>query len=312
MLDEDVPAADHGEDVVGLSGPALQPGLRRGHPFGRLEVGAVEVVKGVEPAQVEQSLHPVDVLPFQLQLADHQVEVAAWEVRVDLETGRATLPAAPAELGLDRREEVFGLALDEVEVGIPGDPEGVGVDDLHAREERLHVEGDQLLEGEEAAVIGKRGEAGQQRRHLKAGEVLDPAKRVADDHREVEREVRDVGKGMGRVDRKRGQDREDVLVELRRHVLALRLAQRIGGADPDPGHIQAGGELIVEDAHLPIGERLDPAADSAQLLGRGGAVDCRGSDGGVDLLLEARYADLEELVEALAEDGEEVDAVEQR
>jgi len=49
-----------------------------------------------------------------------------------------------------------------------------------------------------------------------------------------------------------------------------------------------------------------------QLLGRGRAVDRGRPDSGLDLLLEAGDPDLEELVQALAEDGQEVDAVEQR
>ncbi len=154
MLDQDIAGPDDGEDVACLGGGALQARLRRRDPGRRLEVGASEVVEGVDCAQVEQAGHAVDVLPVQLQLPDHEIQVPEGKVGIDLETGRAPLAPAPAELGLNRREEVLGLALDEVQVGVAGDPEGMVVDDLHAREEALHVERDQLLEGQEAALVG--------------------------------------------------------------------------------------------------------------------------------------------------------------
>jgi hypothetical protein len=52
--------------------------------------------------------------------------------------------AAAAQLVLDGLEQVVGLVGD-LEVGVAGDAEGRPVDDLHPREERVEVLGDQLL-----------------------------------------------------------------------------------------------------------------------------------------------------------------------
>ena len=54
--------------------------------------------------------------------------------------------AAPAQLLLDRPQQVVGLVVDG-EVGVARDAEDVEVDDLHAREERVEMLGDQVSSG---------------------------------------------------------------------------------------------------------------------------------------------------------------------
>ena len=66
---------------------------------------------------------------------------------VDLEPdGLAEAPAA--QLGLDRLQEVVGLVGD-LEVGVARDAEEAVADDLHAREQRPEVGGDDVLERDE-------------------------------------------------------------------------------------------------------------------------------------------------------------------
>ncbi|GMA87564.1 hypothetical protein GCM10025868_28140 [Angustibacter aerolatus] len=100
---------------------------------------------------------------------------------------------------------------------------------VHAREELVEVRGDDVLEGHEARLVrvgvgrldgGRAGrglldgdEPRQQRRHLDAGEVLLLRLGVADDDREVQRQARDVGERVGRVDRQRREHREDLVAE---------------------------------------------------------------------------------------------------
>ena len=57
----------------------------------------------------------------------------------------------PAQLVLDRLQQVVGLVGDR-EVGVAGDAEEVVVGDLHAREERVEVVGDHVLEQHEVGV----------------------------------------------------------------------------------------------------------------------------------------------------------------
>ncbi len=64
----------------------------------------------------------------------------------------------------------------DLEVGVAGDPEWVMVDDLHAREQRIEMGGDHLLERHEPLAIGHDHEAGQDRRHLDPGEAGHPGR----------------------------------------------------------------------------------------------------------------------------------------
>src|SRR5207302_4163743 len=70
-------------------------------------------------------------------------------------------------------------------------------------------------------------------------------------------------------------------------------------------------DLTVIDRHLAIDQSFDPRADRLQLLERRHAVRRRDGDGGQDLLFEAGDADLEKVVQVLAEDGQEPHALEE-
>ena len=120
-------------------------------------------------------------------------------------------------------EQVLGL-VGELEVGVAGDPEHRVSEHLHAREQRVEVRGDHLLERDEPFAVGQRDEARQQRRDLDAREQVFAERGVADADREVQREVRDVGEGVRRVDGERCEHGEDALVE---HLAQLRTVGRV-------------------------------------------------------------------------------------
>src|SRR4029079_15736106 len=71
---------------------------------------------------------------------------------LDLEADGLAEPA-PTELLLDREEQIVGLVLLERQVGVPGDPEHVSLDDLHAAEEEIQVRLDDLVEEDEAVRL---------------------------------------------------------------------------------------------------------------------------------------------------------------
>ncbi len=74
---------------------------------------------------------------------------------VDLEADRRP-EAAATELLLDRQQQVVGLVLFDREVGVARDAEEVRVEDLHAREQRVQVGGDDLLDRDEDARLRPR------------------------------------------------------------------------------------------------------------------------------------------------------------
>ena len=91
----------------------------------------------------------------QLELAAEHLEHLVGHLGVDLEAHDAAELVAPPQHRLDRLEEVFGFVL-ELEVGVAGDAEHLVIEDLHAREQRVELRGDDLLERDEALGVGKR------------------------------------------------------------------------------------------------------------------------------------------------------------
>ena len=220
--------------------------------------------------------------------------------------------AALAQLLLDGAEQVVGLVVDR-EVGVARDPEDVVVDDLHAREERVQVLGDQALERDERPAVTDREEARQHLlRHLHARERLLRGLRVADEHRERQRQVRDVGERPAEPDGERRQDREDLALEALGQLLAVARVHVGAGLDPDP----VLGELRPQHAleHVGLAPRLlaHRLADRRDRLGGAAAVLARAVDPAGDVLLHPRHANHEELVEVGRVDRAELESLEER
>ena len=161
-------------------------------------------------------------------------------------------------------------------------------------------------------AVGERDEAGEQRRHLHPREALVAARRVADGDREVERQVRDVGERVRGVDGERGEHREDRLGEHLLELGAVVVGEVVPVGEADAGVLERGHDLVGEDRGRPADQLVDPVADGAELVDEVEPVGGRGAQAGLELLHQARHPDLEELVEVLAEDGEELRPLEQR
>ena len=154
---------------------------------------------------------------------------------------------AAAKLRLDRGQEVVGLALLEVEVRVAGDPEGVVLADLHVREQPGQVGGDQLLEGDKARSPAERNETGQQRRHLHPRKALFAGAGILDQHRQVERQVRDVREWVPRIDGERRENGEDVLLEDTEQPGPFLFVKVVDAREENVGRGQAGHERLLED-----------------------------------------------------------------
>ena len=172
---------------------------------------------------------------------------------------------------------------------------------------------DHLLDGHEVARLAAGQETRQERRDLHAREAMDAGVVVAHHEREVERQVRDVREGVRGVDRERRQHREDLLVEQLRE-LGLRSPRR---ARPRRG-ARCRRRRASAAAPWPAG-RPD-AARVPSTRGRS-ASSCsvapspsgeRTSTSASSCAVESGDAHLEEVVEVLARDREELDALEQR
>jgi len=217
-----------------------------------------------------------------------------------------------AQLGLDGGQQVVSLVLLELEVGVAGDPEGMVGDHLHAGEERVQAGGDHLLHRDEASSIGHRDETRQQRRYLDSRESVLALARLTHQHSQVQREVGDVREGVSRVDRERGQHREDAILEESRQPIGV-IALELGGADDaDAVHVELRHDLVAEDLGLAGHRVVHLLADGMELLGGAHAVGRGAGHAGADLLGETGDTNLEELVHRLADDGKELCPLQQR
>ena len=176
------------------------------------------------------------------------------------------------------------------------------LDDLHAGEELVEVGGDDFLERHEALAVGEGDEARQQRRDLHPGEPALAGRRVADRRpRGSATGSRCTGTGA-RVDRQRREDREDPLAELVVRGTpgpASSSSSQCDAAGCAPSRAPAAGRPSTSASARPLSattrSRIASSCSSGAMPSGVGRADP-----GLDLLLEAGDADLEELVEVLA------------
>ena len=223
------------------------------------QVLAVQVGDADQPAQVERTAEPEHLVRGDPELGDQQLEHGGRDRLLDLEPDRRAEPPTQ-QLLLQGREKVLRVVLLDVEVLVPGDPERMHLEHLHAREEPLEVLADHVLERHEA-LVAERHEAAEDRWHLHPGEVLLAGLGVPDQHREVEREPGDVGEGVGRVDGQRCQHREDPVAEQPLAVLLLLLVE-VGPPDQLDVLLQERRhEVFAEETGLPFHQPARGAPD---------------------------------------------------
>ena len=278
-------------------GPWLGPQLR-----------PVELGDPVQGGEVEHAGDLVAVLGFEAEPALQQGARGGRHRPLHLEPDRLAEAASP-ELLLDRHQEVVGLVLLDREVGVAGDAEQVRLDDLHAREQVLEIGLDDLVDRHE--VVGLDFEqARQDLRDLDPREHALAGLRIAQADRDRQAERRDVRERVARIDRERGQDGVDLVEEaLAERGVMLGDVRVVDDLDAFGGKRPPD---LDEDRRMVGDERQDPLANGRDLFPRRPPVGGPSDGARLDLLAQARDADLEELVEIAGEDGQELDPLEQR
>ncbi len=264
--------------------------------------------------EVDRPLDVVDLALLDLQRADDLLAQDRVDPAVDLDP-HDLAEAAAAQLGLDGLEQVVGLVGD-LEVGVARDPEDAVVDDLHAREQRVEVAGDDLLERHEDVLVavGDLDEARQQLLgHLHAGEGGVRGRRVADEHRQAQREVGDVGERAAEPDGQRRQHGEDLAAEALGQHRPLARGQLVRSRRSGCRGLRAPAISSSDAARLPLAAWRRTRSRIASIVSDGvrpsasGSVrpastwSCRPGD-----------ADHEELVEVGGPDRRELHALQQR
>ncbi len=167
MLQQHVLLGDAADEVGGLGGlGGGEVGVGPGDEGGVVQVGPVDVGDLVETAQVERGGEAVDLVLGDPELAGEQLHDVVVEVLLDLQAHRRA-EAASGQLPLEGGEQVLGVVLLDLEVLVAGDPEGVVLVDLHAREELVEVGGDDVLERDEAGLEEVGGHRRRARRTLR-------------------------------------------------------------------------------------------------------------------------------------------------
>ena len=226
---------------------------------------------------------------------------------LDLEPDGLAEPP-PAKLFLDREQKVVGLVLLDREVGVAGHPEEVVLLDLHAREQRVEVGLDDLVDEDEAMRLDLH-EAGQDLRDLDPREPTFAGLRVAQPDGDRQGQRRDVREWMAWVHRERREDRKDLVEEaLAKCRMVFRDRRIVDELDALGGE---GPPDVHEHRRMLGDESEDALAGCGELLVGCAAVGRARDLAGLDLLAQAGDPDLEELIEIAGEDGQELDPLQE-
>ena len=311
MLEQDGPVlADDVEDVAPVVGQQwmVHRAVRRVLELREVEPGDLE--------EVAQLHHPLDLedvlLLVEAELRGQHAAMDRVRPLPDLQSndgGEVTLP----QLRLDQLQEIVGRLRVLLHDRVAGDPEELRGVDLHPREEHVQVGHHQVFQGDEGVAPIHRDEAlghVPADRYLDAGHVdLAPA-REAQGHQQVERQVGDEGEGVGRIHGQGGQHGEDVAPEMLPQPFPGVGGQVGDLGDPDVMPRQQAHQLVVDPVLAPVHLPHHGMAE-LELLGWGATVQARRVHPGGDLLLEPPDALHEELVQVVADDGQELDPLEQ-
>ncbi len=316
MLNENVAVAQGREDALGRL-PLAERRVRGGNERRVLEIRAVDAVDLPERRKIKKPRYLDDIPGIHVQFPEQQFEHVLGHVVGHLEADRGTEPPS-GQFALECLEQVLVAILLDLEIGIACDAESVVLHHFHAGEEYVEVGGDEVLGGQEGrdraggvAGAGHAHEPVDVVGHLHAREVLSAGCGILHGDREIEAQPADVGERMGRVDGQRGQDREDLFVEVRRQTRAF-LGIEVGPADDRDALV---GERrthgIEEHPGVLVRDLLGAGSDERQLFTGRESVRGPHRQSGFVASFQAGHPDHVELVEVRGEDREELCAFEQ-
>ena len=154
MMQEDILLPDSGEHVQAVdSAQALR---LEGNEGRILEIWPVAVVEAAEGAHGQRQRHLVEVIGSYLQIAREDGPDVAWHGGIDHQPHHRA-EASAAHKVLHGLQQVGCFQLLDGDVRIPGDPEEVGLHDLHSREQLGEVSSDHLFQPDEVALLGVLG-----------------------------------------------------------------------------------------------------------------------------------------------------------
>ena len=310
VLDEDITSSDLGENVDRFV-VRLHSWVDNALPLGPPQSRAFDVGDLVERGRIERRSSDIDRRRVEIEFADQEVEHLVGHRCIDLEAGSTAEPAPP-KLVLDRREEVVGLVKRIGKVGIASDAEGVMLLHLHARKQLVEMRSDDLLKRHETIGVADSEPSGQRVRNLYSGEEFALIAWIADDDRQVERQIRHIGERVTRVDGEGREHREDPVAEPLRQPSLVVGVEIVPRRQLDSLLSKGRDDLVDENSFLLSHQVDDDVAHECKLLGRHSPIGRRSGDACCLLIPKTRDAHLKEFVEVAGEDGEEPNLLKQR
>ena len=307
MMDDDVLLPDCREAIPAeIANPLREPRIVGGEDQIRALVD--DQLRGV--VEAKYTVGGKDVGRGGVELFHQKAAQLHRHRRIDGKQNGVTAPAA-FERRLVMADEVLRF-LFHLDLAVAEHAEDAQSHDGKAREQMVEEQRDRLFDRQEADSVPRQadetGDRGwDQGQRLQTLSVTDPLEL----QRQAETAIGDKRKGMGRVDRQRGQDRKHIRHEPvfepgavagfeigrvdHRHA---RFAEQAAQRQP--------GDLLVRH------QLAGPLADRVELLGRGQSVLARRLDPGEKLTFEPGDAHHVELVEIVRRDRQKAQALQQR
>src|SRR5262249_50829566 len=233
--------------------------------------------------------------------------------RFELEADDRSAPSALEE-GFELAHQIFGLLLD-LDLGIANDAEGALPLDHIAREKAGNEKADHLFERDHAGggrSLGTReaDEAVDLVRHADERIHRLAVARARELERDGEAEIRNERERMRRIDRERGQQRENLPEEMifEPGPFLFRHIRPFDQHDGLPGQHLA---KLAPALLLIARQRANRLPNAGKLFRRGEPVRALDRDAGAQLALEAGNADHEKLIEIVGGNRQEPNELEQ-
>ena len=227
--------------------------------------------------------------------------------------------AARDQLAFDRAQQVVHFFFVHEQFGITRHPELVTARDLHAREQIVDMRVDDRRQEHE--IVRPAGDFARQRdkprqraRRLHHGHAAAAAEGVAplEGNDEVQALVEDARERMRRVEPERTQHRQQLMLEIVPHPRLL-LGVPFGAAhEADAFAFEFRDQQFVEHPVLFFHQPMRHLDDSFEYFLRAHVVRAGLHRARGDLLLQARHADFEKLVEIGVGDAQKTQPLEQR
>ena len=149
VMQQDAMLRDGRENVRGRVRLGRQEiDARRRHVLGVLQHGAVDLDHLVQAAEVQRGRQPVHLLLGDVEFAHEQAERQVVHVVGDLEADRRPEPTLQ-QLPFEGLDEVLRLVFLDLDILVPGDPELVVLEHVHAGEQLVEVVRDEVFERDE-------------------------------------------------------------------------------------------------------------------------------------------------------------------